>query len=67
MDSPRRQTPFILTWALSIYNDRVQTLERVKVDLRKAFEKGKGYIVLSRATGMVGLRVMSFDLSKVLA
>ncbi|KAH8832699.1 hypothetical protein DL96DRAFT_1704753 [Flagelloscypha sp. PMI_526] len=46
-----------------------QTLDRVKVDLGKIFEKGTGqaYVALSRATNLDGLQVMNFRAEKVTA
>jgi ATP-dependent DNA helicase PIF1 len=38
--TPNLQIPLILSWAMSIHKSQGQTLERVKVDLRRIFEKG---------------------------
>jgi ATP-dependent DNA helicase PIF1 len=62
----RVQVPLILAWALSIHKAQGQTLERVKVDLGKVFEKGQAYVALSRATNQSGLWVQRFDPKKVM-
>jgi len=42
VEASRTQIPLILSWAISIHKSQGQTLERVKVDVGYAFEKGQG-------------------------
>ena len=67
IQASRAQIPLILAWALSIHKAQGQTLERVKVDLGKIFEKGQAYVALSRATCQEGLQISRFDPKKVMA
>lgn len=61
----RFQVPLILAWAISIHKSQGQTIQRVKVDLGRVFEKGQSYVALSRAATMEGLQVLRFDPKKV--
>ncbi len=36
------KVPLILAYALSVHKSQGQTLERLRVDLRRTFEKGQG-------------------------
>jgi len=67
VQAQRQQVPLILAWALSIHKAQGQTLERVKVDMGRIFERGQAYVALSRATTMDGLSVQKFDPRKVMA
>ena len=67
VQASRSQLPLILSWALSIHKAQGQTLERVKVDLGRIFEKGQAYVALSRATCQEGLQITRFDPKKVMA
>jgi ATP-dependent DNA helicase PIF1 len=67
VQAQRSQFPLILAWALSIHKAQGQTLERVKIDLKRIFEKGQAYVALSRATSQAGLEVQNFDKNKVMA
>lgn len=36
------KVPLILAWAMTIHKSQGQTIERVKVDMKRIFEKGQG-------------------------
>lgn len=57
----REQLPLLLAWAMSIHKAQGQSIDRLRVDLRKIFEKGQVYVALSRATNKDQLEVLNFD------
>ncbi|KID96984.1 ATP-dependent DNA helicase PIF1, partial [Metarhizium majus ARSEF 297] len=53
----RTQIPLVAGWAMTIHKSQGMTLDRVIVDLTKAFEEAQVYVALSRATGLAGLKI----------
>lgn len=53
----RTQIPLAPAWAMSIHKSQSLTLDRVIVDLTRAWEEGQVYVALSRATNLEGLKI----------
>lgn len=62
------QIPLRLAWAITVHKSQGMTLDAAKIDLRRAFVEGMGYVALSRVRGLqtltlVGINRMALKIS----